>query len=72
MGNLLFARVVDVVSDPELSKRIVGNYYNILIGMLVDPSNMDISDVINLFEDSDELKNYIDEAIGLLKEEANQ
>jgi polyadenylate-binding protein len=43
----LYKKVFLVVKDKEEAKQIVG--------MLVDPSQMEISDILNMFEDDAEL-----------------
>ncbi|CAD8206716.1 unnamed protein product [Paramecium pentaurelia] len=64
LGNLLFKKVFEVVKDKESTKKVVG--------MLVDPSQFEIGDILNMFEDSQELQTYIDDGLLLIKEETQK
>ncbi|CAK91956.1 unnamed protein product (macronuclear) [Paramecium tetraurelia] len=64
LGNLLFQKVFDVVKDKEATKKVVG--------MLIDPSQFEIGDILNMFEDSQELQTYIDEGLSLIKEDTQK
>ncbi|CAD8068198.1 unnamed protein product [Paramecium sonneborni] len=61
LGNLLFQRVFDIVKEKEITKKVVG--------MLIDPSQFEIGDILNMFEDSSELQTYIDEGLQLIRDE---
>ncbi|CAD8117802.1 unnamed protein product [Paramecium sonneborni] len=64
LGNLLFQKVFDVVKDKESTKKVVG--------MLIDPSQFEIGDILNMFEDSQELQTYIDDGLSLIKDETQK
>ncbi|CAD8095571.1 unnamed protein product [Paramecium primaurelia] len=64
LGNLLFQKVFEVVKDKESTKKVVG--------MLIDPSQFEIGDILNMFEDSQELQTYIDDGLALIKEETQK
>lgn len=51
-----------ILKNNDLTKRIVGNNSNWFKGMLIDPANMDINDILNLFEETQELNEYLEEA----------
>ncbi|CAD8148970.1 unnamed protein product [Paramecium octaurelia] len=61
LGNLLFQKVFDVVKDKESTKK--------LVGMLIDPSQFEIGDILNMFDDVNELQTYIDDGLQLIREE---
>ncbi|CAD8064221.1 unnamed protein product [Paramecium primaurelia] len=61
LGNLLFQKVFDIVKEKESTKKVVG--------MLIDPSQFDIGDILNMFDDVNELQTYIDEGLQLIHDE---
>ncbi|CAD8169508.1 unnamed protein product [Paramecium pentaurelia] len=60
LGALLFYQVVKVVKNQNIARQIVG--------MLIEPSQFPISDIIELFDNDADLQEYIQEGLELIKD----
>ncbi|CAK58013.1 unnamed protein product (macronuclear) [Paramecium tetraurelia] len=60
LGNLLFNKVQKKVQDKGVANHIVG--------MLIEPSSFTISDIFDFFENDQDLNDYIEDGLELIKE----
>ncbi|CAD8082937.1 unnamed protein product [Paramecium primaurelia] len=60
LGALLFYQVVKVVKNQNITRQIVG--------MLIEPSQFPIQDIIELFDNDADLQEYIQEGLELIKD----
>ncbi|CAD8194657.1 unnamed protein product [Paramecium octaurelia] len=60
LGNLLFYKVYDKVQDKDVARHIVG--------MLIEPSQFTISDIFDFFDNDQDINEYIQDGLQLIKE----